>query len=437
MANTSFYREAQKDSNKITWKEILSECTKKHSKKELEYAMTAGTSLNTATEADMLDKWRKPWVFLRLLIGGLILLGLLYVFYFGAAFLVGSVSNSLDTMTTILPPIVIPFILMIFIWELNIPRNISIYQLLIYLVVGGMLCFLVNSVFLQIIPSGPDIFEHSTAAFREEPAKLIASLIFLILFARSKDKKVYGLTGLVIGAAVGSGFSAFESITYSLNNGLATQFVRIIYAIGGHTVYCAPYVGAIALHTKNNKITTESFLNSDFLGTFCLSMAIHFIWNADIGGIIKNVVLIVISWIELLYITRKCLQQAVDIGMKYRGAKRVPNLALRLIGISGALTGAVCNLEEGKTIRIGRSEENSLRYPGSATGISRKHCSIRITKAGWALRDAGSTYGTYLNGNNRLKPGEDYILKPGDTIYLGGKGEAFRVEEKQEVAPYR
>ena len=431
MANTFFYREAQKDSNKITWKEILSECTKKHSKEELEYAMAAGTSLNTATEADMLDKWKKPWVFLRLMVGGLILISILYLSYF---VLNGSNIYAIAYMLYIIPPIVVPFILMIFIWELNIPRNISVYQLLLYFVLGGLISFLVTLALFNVIGYGQDIFYSSFAAFREEPAKLIAALIFLILFAHSKDKKVYGLTGLVIGAAVGSGFSAFESIAYTLQNDLSTQFTRIITAIGGHTLYCAPYMGAIALHTKNNKISKESFLNTDFLITFCLSTAMHFFWNTelDIDTYVKLALKAVILWIELLYITRKCLQQAVDIGMKYRGAKRVPNLALRLIGISGILKGAVCNFEEGKTIRIGRSEENSLRYPGSATGISRKHCSIRITKAGWALRDAGSTYGTYLNGNNRLKPGEDYILKPGDTIYLGGKGEAFRVEEKQE-----
>ena len=87
MGNTTFYYKVKNDKDKIDWKDIFSEYKKKHTKSELEYALSAGTSLNSATEADMLEKWQKPWMFYPLLKGGLILLAIMYVLFFVTLFI--------------------------------------------------------------------------------------------------------------------------------------------------------------------------------------------------------------------------------------------------------------------------------------------------------------------------------------------------------------
>ena len=74
MSYTEFYSNVQFDPSKITWKEIFSEFRHKHSKKDMEYAMLAGSSLDRTTEATMLQHWNKPWLFWRILIGGVILI---------------------------------------------------------------------------------------------------------------------------------------------------------------------------------------------------------------------------------------------------------------------------------------------------------------------------------------------------------------------------
>ena len=150
MGNTTFYHKVKKDKDKIDWRDIFSEYKKKHTKSELEYALSAGTSFNAATEADMLEKWQKPWIFYPLLKGGLILLGIVYGLFLVSLFTVGT-TDSLENMTIMIPPLIIPIILMIFIWELNIPRNISIYELLTVFLVGGFLSFAATALMWHVI----------------------------------------------------------------------------------------------------------------------------------------------------------------------------------------------------------------------------------------------------------------------------------------------
>lgn len=480
MANTFFYREAEQGGDDITWREIFSECRKKHDKKDMEYAMSAGTVMNSATEANMLEKWRKPWLFLRILIGGLVLTAIIYAIFLFNVFFVGYAVEAIRLIVTILPPLVVPVALMVLIWELNIPKNVSIYQLLGMFVIGAllsltfsMILFEHNGIFSDISEmiskilkkqfgiSTNGIFELSVAGFIEEPGKLIAAIIILLFFARKN--KIYGLTGLVIGAAVGAGFSGFESAQYASNSYLSalseygnytaasismliTEIVRMVMAIAGHTIFCAPYIGALALGMQDNKITVKSFLNRDFLITFVISVFCHFFWNMDIPykfyihsehylevycieeGI-KDGIVTVVLWLELLYILKKALRQAVKTGRAAKQGQSRP-LALLLVGIAGALKGAVWDFSAGKTLHMGRSEECEFRFPADTKAISRRHCLIFQTQQGWVLRDAGSTYGTYVNGKEKLKPGEERPLREGDTIYLGGKENAFRVVRK-------
>lgn len=71
MAYTSIYDKILRNPYKITWLDLFSDSLKKHSRQDMEYAMIAGTSMDSATESNMLQKWRKPWLFRAILIGGI------------------------------------------------------------------------------------------------------------------------------------------------------------------------------------------------------------------------------------------------------------------------------------------------------------------------------------------------------------------------------
>lgn len=456
MANTEFYDRVRTDADKITWKDIFSEFRVKHTKKDMEYALLAGTSLDTATDLTMLQKWRKPWIFYPLLMGGAALIGMIYLLVFGCICVFGiSYIAAINLIFIMVPPLVVPLVLMVFFWELNIPRNISIYQMLGYFFVGGMLSLFLSLVVGIATPAG----SASYAAFSEEPGKLAASLFILYLFARKRKGRIYGITGLVIGAAVGAGFGGFESAQYAYNvvdwpsvGGfyiwreafaaiVQSEIVRGILALGGHTLFCAPYTAAAALHMKHSGFDRSVFCNKDFAITFGCSFAMHFIWNSDLGiGYLQYVLVIAVLWFNTLYITRKCFQQVVTAGGYHKSDKEaaLKQLALRPVRaearqltiqcISGPARGAVWQPQGRDVLVIGRDMGCGICLSGSVAGVSRKHCSIQWTERGWTIRDLNSSYGTYVSGDGKLVPGIDRPLRSGEVFYLGGKECAFRVE---------
>ena len=273
MGYTTFYDNLERRPDAITWKDIFSEFHKKHTKKDMAYAMLAGTSLDQANESNMLIKWEKPWLFWRVFLIGLFVISVIYLMMFAAIQLSGGSGFStlpVFNLTFIfIPPLIFPLVVMIFFWELNIPRNISVYQMLLYFLVGDLLSLILTIFLDQYVPVGPAAF----APFSEEPGKLLAAIFILWILSRKSGMKIYGLTGLAVGAAVGAGFGGFESVQYAYSSvadilyeygipvfvinidlfqvAMESQFIRGVYAIGGHTVFCAPYAAAFALHMKD------------------------------------------------------------------------------------------------------------------------------------------------------------------------------------------
>lgn len=438
MANTEFYGRVRRDSETITWKDILSEFHRKHTKRDIEYALLAGTPLDTATEGTMLQKWRKPWLFYPLLLGGIGVIAVIYIVIFVCIKMFGVVEiPALSLVFIFIPPLIPPLVLMIFFWELNIPRNITIYQMLGYFLIGGIMSLFATMIVGLFVPSGNAAY----AAFSEEPAKLLPSLFFLSCFSKNGKRRVYGITGLVIGAAVGAGFGGFESAQYAcmgagwtvivgpeqFYNIMKSEVVRGLLSLGGHTLLCAPYTAAAALHMKNSRLSISCFLNQDFIITFGCSTVMHFLWNSNLGmEYLKFAAIIAVLWFNTLYITRKCVNQAVKAGSS--GAAERTSLkeeALSIQCINGAVKGAVWKVEK-EALVIGRDNTCGLKLP-SASGVSRQHCSIQRTMQGWTIRDLNSTYGTYIGGRGKLTPGIDQVLHSGDIFYLGGKNYAFRV----------
>lgn len=427
MGNTIFYKEAQKPDSKITWRDIFSESWRKHTREERDYAMAVGTSLRQVSEDNMLQTWHKPWLWFPAAKVGLGFIALLFVSYYGCLLFLNLVVG-LDLMLLILPPIVVPVIVMLFFWELNIPQNISLMELFACFLGGGILSFVATSALILVVDDGPAYL----AALREEPAKLAASVIILLIFERVQHKKLYGLTGLVVGGAVGAGFSAFESIIYALNYGLTTVVVRVLVAIGGHMVYTAPFVAALALAAhKKGRLTAGCFIDPGFLAALVIGCTFHAAWNYFCSSnILVALLLIPVMWIAALYWVRRCLNEAVRAGHYVPGsgggsAQAARAAALCLTCIAGPQRGRTWQ-STGQTILLGRDADATVRFSGETKGVSRRHCSVQYTSEGWTVRDLNATYGTFLS-TGRLGGGQEVPLRDGECIYLGSKQVAFRV----------
>ena len=430
MGNTFFYQEASEDDSKITWKDILSESFKKHSKADMEYALSAGTRMNSATESDMLQRWQKPWLGVQVLGGGIAVCALLYFLLLTLSTLEARFSyDALIYLCFIIPPFVSALAVMIFLWELNIPKNISIYSMMGYFLLGGILSITVT--YLLLILGGPSN-DASLAPLVEEPAKLIVAAFFLMA-AINSGKKIYGLTGLVVGAGVGAGFTVFESISYSFSYGASVEgafyvaLIRSFPLVGGHILFCAPYAAGLALGYRSTESWAKALLTKEFLIPFFCSSFGHFLWNANSFQIMRYVIAIAL-WHELLYMTRKCLAEAVRIG---RYTPDRPSMiagagTLTISCINGPLSGRSWQYEDG-ILTIGREVGCTIQMPAQSPGVSRRHCQIEKTLQGWMITDLASSYGTYLT-NRKVYPGQQQLLATEDIICLGSKKIAFRAQ---------
>jgi FHA domain/PQQ-like domain len=93
---------------------------------------------------------------------------------------------------------------------------------------------------------------------------------------------------------------------------------------------------------------------------------------------------------------------------------------IRLRGVSDGVKGRTW--ESLSSLRAGRLR--TLEMPLDDSSVSRRHAEVRLSNAGWIVRDLGSTNGTFLNGA-RIGTGE-WPIKEFDTIRFGDV--AFVVE---------
>lgn len=104
----------------------------------------------------------------------------------------------------------------------------------------------------------------------------------------------------------------------------------------------------------------------------------------------------------------------------------------RLQCLTGAFAGQRFSIDG--TVRIGRDPaRNDLVFPANVQGISGVHCVIMLEGTQVWLKDLGSTYGTFINGGQRLAANEAVKLNVGDRFWLGSENEVFVITPKGGV----
>jgi S1-C subfamily serine protease len=109
-----------------------------------------------------------------------------------------------------------------------------------------------------------------------------------------------------------------------------------------------------------------------------------------------------------------------------------PGSVLLLKGVAGEYQGVDVELSQ-EPLAIGRDPRLcQLVLPRSAEGISKRHCRLRLAKNGQEafLEDCWSRNGTFVIANGkgraeRIDPGKERILYPGDRFYLNDEGTLF------------
>ncbi|WP_020617229.1 PrsW family intramembrane metalloprotease [Paenibacillus daejeonensis] len=299
----------------IKIKDIFTDTFKKHTEEDAERLFIAGTSSTTPTMDQLIDTWPKPWLFMRIFIVGLIgFLG----FYFG--FLFFENANLLPGLI-IVGSFVVPVALLIFFWEINAPQNIPLYRLMYYVFIGGILSLIIALLFFETV--GNLAVAPIVVGIIEEVAKVLAILWCL----RKRPKDHYILNGLLVGAAVGTGFAAFESAGYALRMGAAgssemfsTIFLRALLAPGGHIVWAALSGAAICMVKGRGAWDWGMLKDSRFLRIFIIVVVLHATWNSGISGTlfpVSHLLLTLISWIIAFAMIHVGLQQVSKLKKRY------------------------------------------------------------------------------------------------------------------------
>lgn len=301
-----------------------------HSADEMTDFFCSGSSKTTPTLAEINPVWPSPWIFARLIVLSLVL-------YFGFSYTLDHYFNlKLIPGFMFIGNFAIPFCVLILFAEFNIQRNISFNRIVTAFLTGGFLSLLFTSLISEQIGN----YEAYIAGPVEEPAKLLAAIV---IGRKFYDGRV--LTGIVMGAAVGAGFAAFESAGYSFESLLAaimglvkgtsqkdpgevmceTMKLRAYLSPLCHVVWTAITSGAFwyVMGKKNLSLPQQTPFHLDcladirFLRIAWIPVLLHMLWNGMIPqlyafGDFFNFFLGIVAWIMVLLLVQQGIRQIRD-----------------------------------------------------------------------------------------------------------------------------
>ncbi|QMU08140.1 PrsW family intramembrane metalloprotease [Levilactobacillus suantsaii] len=287
---------------------MFSEVFKAHNHDDAEALFIVGTRHTTPSLEAVSVAPVKPWLFSRifaLLAGSFVLLALLFL---------GFRSNNAVPGMIFIGSLTVPFSLLILFFEINVFRNLSVYQLLTVFLVGGILSLIATMILYSLIPSGNGTSLGSAVivGFIEETAKMLVMTYFINQFHLN-----YIFNGLLVGAAIGAGFAVFETAGYTGQYGLVTLLMRSWQAIGTHTIWSAIMGAAIILaKDRHQPVTGSNMVAPKFLRFYLLAIGLHaaWDWNAPFAFLdilyLQQWVLIALGWLAIFVLINAGLREA-------------------------------------------------------------------------------------------------------------------------------
>ena len=300
-----------KSESYVSFKDLFKNTFKKHTDEELDEVFVCGSKETTPSVLDINPKNASAWVYFKIFIFFLIAyipcrIG--FINYGNDNFLPGLVMLGAFAM---------PVVVLIFFFEINLFRNIPFYKVIKYFILGGALSLIVAILFFSL-EFNTDIRTYSGALMVgviEETAK--AAIVALFIF-KSKNCN-YILNGLLIGAAVGAGFAAFETAGYILRNGINNGLQTMLYVIkirgflapGGHVAWAAIEGAALMFVKGFEKIDKKHLNDKRFLLICLIPVVLHGIWdmplNIPYAG--TQIAVSIIAWLVIIYFINLGLQQ--------------------------------------------------------------------------------------------------------------------------------
>ncbi len=280
--------------------EMFSDVFKKRTDEEQEEYFNVGTRTTTPVlDAIQSSGWPKPWAFVRFLFLSCAVFGL-----FAWAWDRFSNPNLIPGLILV-GSFAIPCSILVFFFEMNVPRNVSLYQILKLLLLGGIVSLCVSLLFFDWT-SFDKWLGAMSAGIIEESGKALT----LLLIVR-KRRYPWTLNGMLFGATVGTGFAVFETSGYALrsglDNGMGSLFQTIfergaLSVLGGHALWTALVGGALWRVRGQRPFSWDMLRDPAFLRVLALCMALHMLWNSpiELPLQLKFIAIGLITWIAVL-----------------------------------------------------------------------------------------------------------------------------------------
>lgn len=286
---------------------------KKRTLEDIEDSFAAGTRASTPSLDQVNTDWPAPWVFLRLLVFSV-------VCTLGFYWAINRFQNPLLYPGWLfMGAFAIPFSVMYFFMETNVLRNISFYRVLKLLFLGGLLS-LIFSMALFESTSAHTWFGAMAAGPVEELAKILA----VVLVARNWKDRHWTLNGMLLGAAVGAGFAAFETagyiFVYALLGGAEADLMilRASCSPCTHIIWSAAAAGALWRFKGSRDFEIGMLKEWPVLRILLFVMALHALWNSPLtipllsgfpAMAAKFLILGLIGWMLVLLLIQSGLNQ--------------------------------------------------------------------------------------------------------------------------------
>lgn len=284
-------------------KDLYSEVFIKHDNNEAEEILLSGGAKSAPKPEDISKTWPKPWIYSRVFVVMLLTAVVLAVCC--------SFFENLNAYPGLMAvgSFAVPVSILVLFFEMNAPRNISIVKTAMVFVLGGAFSLVATLFLFSFFEMGEmDTVVAIMTGIIEECGKAA-----IVAFCLNKMKNCkYILNGLLIGAAVGAGFAAFESAGYAFNFLLQYGYETMIQVIllrgglafGGHVAWAAIEGAAMIIAAEGKPFEAKMLGSKKFLAFFALPVILHAIWDmpflSELPYNMKYIALCVVVWIILL-----------------------------------------------------------------------------------------------------------------------------------------
>ena len=318
----------QEGKTDIRLRELVSEVFRHHTVEEREELFISGTKKTTPAPENMTADWPHPWLFARIFL-------MFLVVFAGLLVMILQFSN-----TNAIPgamfigALIVPFSLVIFFWETNIPRNISIFDVVSIFFIGGVMSLIFTLILYGYIYVGELNYTGAIlVGIVEEVGKIVVAGHYV-----KKRNTSYILNGLLLGACVGAGFAVFETAGYAfsalLYGGIPSMIdvliLRGALAIGGHTLWAAISTAGLVIAQGERPFDRKMYLDPKFLKFLLLVIALHAVWDMPItlGQSVHLVqwVLCAVAVVIVLVLLSSGLRQVSAVSERARRQKRNANM---------------------------------------------------------------------------------------------------------------